>query len=758
VTDIPFRTILGLNQQTYQRLKTALDLNLRRQVFLAVCDDLPLRDRLAAQLQAELQTELPPASLPAPHVSRLSSATEAVQSPRVVSLHLDLTDPNPFAQIARWVTHSLPGKSRGRRSPLPSFQILGVEHLTRQSAAAQRLFLTHLQGVERSLPLLDSCLLIWLTQPWFHTLPDSAPEFWQCRTGVFEFVGDPTPLPATSPERIWIPLQQRSAQTSRRHEPILPVEPAYPLPSAAPIPAETVKFQQNPWLTVAEDLVHWYEANSEQNDLLKTDYSTDHSNVELNSSPASNSNSNADSNQDSSRLATVGKAAGKVQAELTNSMSAPNGITTVAGPIADETAKLLEELLLESLQTLPLEEQMELLNQQQVSPEVLTTAYRNLGNLYRDRIEQGEVSSQNLAIAIQAYEQALLLMPESAPGRIDLLNDLGNLYWMLSRSIQNPNQALPYLQQSIQAYQLALTQLGGQTQSSTYPMVQNNLGAAYADLARYQDPAQNLQFSIQAYQQALHYRKAETEPLRYASTQNNLGTTYWNLAQHQQHEANLKQAIAAYSEALHYYNPDQDPLNYAMIQNNLGTAYWNLAQYERPRDWLLLALAAYQKALKYRTLETAPTAFAATQNNLGTACWHLANYADSAEARLEYLQNAIAAYEATLEATAQLAASQPINFDPSATQNNLGLAHYQIATAAQAQLDSKDLSAHLESALKHHVLALQGWEQKPDLRQTALGCILQTVRAFYSQLGLPGQNLAFSKIPSSLLPELLPKL
>ena len=57
VTDLPHNSLgsshLGLNQQTYERLKTCLSLNLRRQLFIGVWDDLRLRDRLAMQLQAE---------------------------------------------------------------------------------------------------------------------------------------------------------------------------------------------------------------------------------------------------------------------------------------------------------------------------------------------------------------------------------------------------------------------------------------------------------------------------------------------------------------------------------------------------------------------------------------------------------------------------------------------------------------------------------------------------------------------------------
>ena len=195
---------------------------------------------------------------------------------------------------------------------------------------------------------------------------------------------------------------------------------------------------------------------------------------------------------------------------------------------------------------------------------------------------------------------------------------------------------------------------------------------------------------------------------------------------------NLKQAIAAYSEALRFYDPATEPLNYAMIQNNMGTAYWNLAQYDRPRDWLALSLAAYRMALKYRTLETAPIAYAATQNNIGTAYWHMANHAEDAAMRIDYLNQAIAAYEATLSAANQLQEDPTqlqtmplLNFDLVATQNNLGLAHYQVATDTQAKLTTDQQFHHLSAALIHHLQALQAWSQTPELRQTALGRVMK---------------------------------
>lgn len=698
MTDIPFRKILGLNQQSYQYLKVALSLNLRRQVFIAVCDDLRLRDRLSTQLQAELtKSNLP----------NLEAAADA-DAPRIVTLQLNLNDPNPIVQIAQWLAQASPPPGGWQSGTMPAFQILGIEKLTRQPASAQRLFFTHLQSLEYNLPLLESSVVFWVTQPWFRVLPHSAPEFWRCRTGVFEFIGDPTPLFVTVPERIGVTTQIQE-------------KTAFSEATAT----SAVQIISNPWDLLAQDLDSAYLFESDPEVAPQDPHSTtqEHSITQEHSTTQEHSEAIAESDPVPTSL--------------------PLGLQA------------------ESLNQLPLIQQIELLHQEQAPPQALAGAYCHLGNLYRDRVEQGDATPQNMAIAIQAYEQVLHYLPETSSLWVDILNDLGNLYWMLSRVMPSSQEGLPYLQRGLQAYQLALTKINPQNQLQTYPMVQNNLGAAYADLARHQDPADSLLRSVDAYLQALRYRSPEIDPLRYASTQNNLGTTYWNLAQHQHPEANLKQAIAAYSEALRFYKPAQEPLNYAMIQNNLGTAYWNLAQHERPRDWLALAIAAYRTAIKYRTLKATPAAFAATQNNLGTAYWHMANHAENIETRLGYLKEAIGSYEFALQAAAALMESQPnqpLNFDQIATQNNLGLAYYQIATDTQTNLNKEEQSSHLKAALGHHLKALQDWTQQPELRSAALSRVVETIRAFYNQLGLTGQNLALSLIPSQLLPEILPRL
>ncbi|MGB3615457.1 MAG: tetratricopeptide repeat protein, partial [Elainellaceae cyanobacterium] len=462
----------------------------------------------------------------------------------------------------------------------------------------------------------------------------------------------------------------------------------------------------------------------------------------------------------------------EADAELTIADAAPHYVypgmataseSTLAVPAAATPSELMQLFADEASdpRVLNVLQQIQGLLQQQAPPTVMAGAYRALGNLFRDRIEKGELSPQTLQRAMAAYQQVLHWTPETSPMRAEVLNDMGNLSWLLSRCSQGPENSLPHLHQSIQSYQQALTQIAPDTHPQTYPMIQNNLGAAYGDLARYQNPPENLQKSIQAYQEALRYRSAEQDPMRYASTQNNLGTTYWNLAQHQEPIHHLKAAIAAYDSALSYYKPEQDALNYAMIQNNLGTAYWNLAQHEHSEEWLRQAINAYQLALEYRTLEAAPAAFAATQNNLATAHWHVANYIDEVpKTRFNSLQQAMRAYEAALQAVDYLQQSDrptALNFDVTATQNNLGLVLYQ--TATDRQFDTAELSeTYLNTALEHHLAALNGWQGRPELRQTALNCVIQTLQAIYSAKGLVGQNLALSKVPGQLLPEILPKL
>ncbi|MGA7937667.1 MAG: hypothetical protein WCA35_29225 [Kovacikia sp.] len=869
------------NQSVYLNLKLSLSLNLRRQIFIAVCDDLALRNRLAAQLYAELAYP-PQISTPSGCTSKATSrglnpyssgARDGIRTdtlaikqalpltyPRLVSLNLNLNTPDPMVQIRQWLDQYPPPQNIYQQCRPPGFQILGAERLTRQSASVQKQFLSSLQEIEQSLPHLESALLLWLPRPWLRAIQQSAPIFWNWHTALFEFEGDPTPVPTATfnpPAPKQTPasgLQDSQTQTEtnkaavegadRRQAPksksatpkeripprVTPPPTGQPHPGGNsskggktppvsspvanhdrdgldPNATDSAAVREDLWDILTHDLSLLQGKPKPSPELslelgrkeLDTPELQDLQQHPAPSQPSSQSEApprKPSSPRQKIREQEAGEkglfASPPVQVTTpTKAVSSkPQSGRAVSLPYEPHSVQDLANFVLEIAledpdsgtagehsELIQALETIEHLHLQRAPSESLAIAYQNLGNLYRDRVEQGNDSEQSVMIAICAYEQVLGWLEETSPQWSDVLNDIGNLYWMLSRNAPAIDQALAQLERAIAAYQFGLSKTSLQSQAQSYAMIQNNLGSAYGDLARYRTPREALEQSVQAYEEALRYRQLEADPARYAATQNNLGTAYWNLAQHFQPVGCLKRAIAAYNEALRYYSPEREPIYYAMIQNNLGTAFWNLAQHKQSApdedgadgrvtsaaEWLQWAIAAYRKALTYRTMEAVPAAYAATQNNLGTAHWHLANLSgvQPRDSR-EHLQQAIVAYNEALTAIEQLTAASeptpPLTFDPAATHNNMGLAYYQIALDKQNQDPTITRSEYLEFALRHHLLALQGWQQKPDFYQAALGYVIQTVRAFYSELGAKGQNLALSKIPASLLPEIMKRL
>lgn len=761
VNDAAAQQISGLNQKTYARLKMSLRLNLRRQIFLAVCDDLELRNHLVANLQTEL-------------------------APRFVSLNLNLSDPNPMAQVTQWLAQRGQELGAGQPTSAMGFQVLGVEHLTRQPASVQKRFLTHLQAIEYYLPTLECTVLLWLPRPWLRSVRQSAPTFWDWHTALFEFEGDPTPIRSfVNPART-SPLQAEPRQDCK-------TAIAPPSPQAAPTrlngrhiqpligrPTDQViipiELDDTAFLKSLPAEKSLWDILTQDSDLLK---------------PEISEATTADS-------ASILKPAADITptpdpellpAPETTHIAKLNAVPPEQQDLAlgqhSASVAQLQRLILEAIAQEDSAthrtgwqqvQQIEQLYQQNAPQQALAAGYYAMARGYRESLEQGDVSGYTLAIAIAAHQEALAwLEPDAALGA-DVANDLGNLYWMQSRSAIEADLQLASLEQAIQSYHLALSKNDPQVTPQTYAMIQNNLGSAYGDLAQYREPAENLQKSVLAYETALRYRTFEDDPARYAATQNNLGTACWNLAQHQQPGPRLQQAIAAYEAALQFYTVEQEPMVYAMIQNNLGTAYWNLAQYikptrtesksepgESPKSLLKSAIAAYHKALAYRTLEAAPAAFAATQNNLGTAYWDYSNLpSTSPDQRRELVQQAIAAYEAAIVAVDQLATQSghrpALTFDVFATCNNLGLSYYQLACDRHSNQKPAQRQSYLEMALDLHLQALQGWDAQSDLHQLTLGYVVQTLRGFYNECGIQGQNVGLSKIPPQLLPEIMAKL
>ncbi|MEH2076019.1 MAG: tetratricopeptide repeat protein [Nostoc sp.] len=712
------------NRQVYHRLKLALSLGLRRQLFLAVCDNLHLRNQVAARLHSTL-------AYPVGQVLYRSSNAQENSTPaypRLVTLRLNLNDPNPIVQINQWLANYPPpiiGASKdtpGRPFPVPAFQIVGVEHLTKQPVATQRLFLHYLRlseqyfSTQESSRFLESNLLLWIPRPWLSAIKQSAPQFWRCRTGVFVFAGEPTPATqAGYPER-----EKRSGSLDLEN-----IEQSIIDESVSQAELRTVatefKFENN------SDL----PAEIQENGVHQTQEAT------LQQQEFTNRSGSGNDNQSLSSLSYV-------SSELTELV-----IATINTNSAQNTEDYLQpqQILL----------QIEELHENQVPGEILAEAYHRLGTLYRLRIEQGDSTLENLMVAIIAYQEAISY-DETSSQLPDILNDLGTLYWMLYRTPPNSEEGQTYIEQAIEFYQLALKMMSPQTHSETYARVQNNLGTAYGDLARFSHASENWQQAILAYSEALSYRTADMDSLKYAACQNNLGTAYWHLGQYNQPIVHLKKAIAAYNEALIHYNPEEEPLKYGMIQNNIGTACWNLAQYEQPAQNLQLAINVYSEALKYRTPANVPSACAATQNNLGTAYWHLANLSQTTkQARQNYLQLCISAYEEAIDLAHSLSGTL-LSFDLLASYNNLGLAHYQLVIDKSFNGDKATRSQHLEVALENHLKALKGLSKQPEAYQTTFTYVVKTIRAFHNELGIQGQNLALSKIPSQLLPEILSKL
>ncbi|MDJ0703700.1 MAG: tetratricopeptide repeat protein [Leptolyngbyaceae cyanobacterium MO_188.B28] len=809
VTKLTSRKILGLNQRTYQQLKLTFSLNLRRQLLIAVCDDIVLQKRLATQLEADLTELLNPYDQASAQEKPENPSSTFAKFPKLAHLVLNPERPDLPTQIVQWVKqHRPPQRSTPWR--MPDFQILGVEQLTRQPAAVQRRFLDSLQRIEALLPRLDSNLLLWLPWPWFRTIQQSAPEFWRYHSGVFEFAGEPTPVTAiqtsmdTLQHKVAVPVSKYTHQavptkavalTQSRppksiSKTVTPVVLRPPLP-----PGETSvdakSDQSDLWDILTEDLAKLDRQpgqaappagkTSSQTAIPKTPPKSPQKRVNARPGTAQNKASNqAIVYPPQARRPAPPPVSGHpnpaapqippnprivpAAAKSATPAAAANGAKETAPPTPVEKSKAATHLpdLAAGMEPrlLSLLQRIERLQQQQAAPTALANAYLALGQLYRDRIEAGEHAAEILEGAIQAYVQGLSLLPKESFHWRDSVNDLGSLYWLKAQQAVSADQAVELMGQSIKTYQKALANPHAPNQPDTIARLQSNLGAAYSVLANYQEPAKNLEQAVRAYHHALQYRRADTIPLEYSSLQNSLGTAYWKLAQYNNPRQNLHQAIAAYNEALPYRQPHQEPLAYAKVQNNLGIAYWSLAQHERPVFLLGQAISAYRNALAYRTLDADPGACAATHNNLGTAYWELANQqSELPEQQLKLWEQAIVAYDTAIKAAqrcAQSHPSTPLNFDLSATHHSLGVVYDRVAACSFTDKEVQQTS--LQHGLNHHLQALQGWRQQPDAYGTAFRSIVNNVRLHYHHLGISGQQQALSQVPAELLPNLLPKL
>ncbi len=739
VLSLNSQTFLGHNQETYQDLQRALQVNLRRQLLIAVCDSGPLQEQLAQRLVADLS--------PYPSLGDRSPAVRADQSP-LVTLRLDGQHPDLVREVLLWLKQQR--RLGGSAQMIPAFQILGVEVLTRQSPMVQNRFLASLIQVDALLTQLDCRLLVWVPRPWLGKIRQAVPGFWRSRSGLFEFEGEPTP-------------------TETGDRPSSPTVP--PLLTAADSRPETREADSTGdradiWAMLREDLSTFEQPLPSPS---PGDGIGDSAQLPVIIIPPLNRSARQESAREESPTAPL---ADSLEGEPTDpsqpatySPAEPSGASKGsprATPVADTSppTPALPEALTTDEPIAELWQYIQLLRAQQAGPLTLARAHLALGQLSRDRVEAGAVAQPVLDFAIQVYPLAIAGLTEGEADWCDALNDLASLYWLRAQQEAHPEAIGLWLQRSVEAYQHVVSR-GSTAPAVILSRVYSNLGSVYSVLANYGEAQANLEQSVRAYHQALQYTTVETAPLEYANLQNSLGAVHWRLSQHERPPYHLHQAITAYSEALRHRSPQTAPQDYAMLQNNLGIAYWSLAQHERPAFLLEQAIAAYQLALAYRTVATAPAGCASTYNNLGTAYWDLAQQlTHQPERRLDTLRQAVIAYEAALSA-AERALQQsppvPLGFDLWATFHSAGVVHDQLAQAMPAeQPEVRD--RHLQEALDHYLLAYQGWQHHPEQLETLIDALVYTVRLNYDILGIAGQQTVLAKLPPELLARILPKL
>lgn len=688
------QTFLGHNQDTYQQLRSALQINLRRQLLLAVCDDGPLQ----AQLAHCLETDLNPRS---GFGHRVETASP------VVTLHLDASHPDLVREVLLWLKQQRWLGSSAQT--IPAFQILGIETLTRQSPAVQNRFLASLLRVDALLTQLDCRLLVWLPRPWLAKIQQTVPGFWRSRSGLFEFAGEPTPYDGQHPP-----------STEARFTPAAPLTALTAPPAQSPHSARE---------STQDEATHVLGSHGFGTDILGT--AASHGSDVPPASPEAS--------------------------QLNSALSAPpQGLTTLRQtdlpplppdlaehpPIADLWHYIQ---LLRQQQAGPLtlarahlglgqlcRAQVERGDRSLAALEATLAFYQraitgllegeadwcdalnDLASLYWLR-SQAETEPQAVELwlrrSVATYEQVLNEQTSASAGTLSrVCSNLGSVYGLLA----DWGDPIHHLTRAAQVYQQALGHLDPAAPTLDAAQVYNSLGAIHWRLSQLEQPAYHLQQAIAAYEAALRHRPAEAAPQEHAMIQNNLGIAYWSLAQHEKPVLWLEQAIAAYEAALAYRTLETTPAGCAATHNNLGTALWDLAQQQtqhpqQRRDTLQRAVVAYESAL------------------------------DAAEQAL------------------RKSPPEPLGFDVWATCHSAGVVHDQLAQATPSA-DRPRQEAHLKAALGHYLLAYQGWQQAPDNLDILANAVAYTVRLNFELLGMAGQQAALSHLPPELLAQVLPRL
>ncbi|MEM9804448.1 MAG: tetratricopeptide repeat protein [Cyanobacteria bacterium P01_D01_bin.56] len=599
-TQLRTRQVLGLNQRQYEGLKTTLQLKLRRQLLIAVCDS----DTLQHQLVERLQSDLADAS---PTLDDFGSVA-------IEQLTFAPSQPDLIVQLVHWLKQA--------PKPTPHLQVVGIEAMTHQSMRSQNHFLRSLENIQSLLPHLDSSLVIWVSWPWYRTLEQSVPDFWQWRSGVFTFIGEPVQGVPDAPAAP--PTDGLYGDT-----------PANASPNA------------DIWQILSEDLAQLDRASG-----TKRDVPADAASV----SPVAAPPLDLTTLENPLEFLSQREKDGATATELSQAYRTLGHHYRDLIEAGSMTPNLLSKAIVtfeQYLKWLPTEDPQR------------AAGLNDLGTLHW--LQAQHQSDRNALIAgmhhsAELYKTGLQCVDVDTEISSRLYGNLGAVYSALA----NYDDSVTHLKEAATAYRQALPFCPFETAPDEYGMLQNSLGSVYWKLAYYEEPQSYLHRAIAAYNEALRCHSPEIAPLDYAAVQNNLGIAYWSLSRQERPIFLLKHAIAAYQDALKYRTPATDAAACASTYNNLGTAFWELANHpEAPADpegrYKQNAVIAYEAALKASEIAPSGLDLASIRHCLGSIYDKVARE-DGMESEFvaAHLERALEHYVLALKITPKTAA----NYDP----------------------------------------------------------------------------------------------
>lgn len=748
------RKILGFNQQSYQALKSSMALNLRRQLLIAVCDNVEMQNQLATQLERDL-AKGGPTSLDAAQAVDLVGGLPIAQDfsgqmPRATSgvvgldrLMFDPADGNLPKQVANWVRQTMLEDGE-----LPMVQVLGIEQMTRQPAITQNHFLRSLEKVEALLPRLNTSLLVWLPWPWLRTIQQSATTFWNWRTGLFEFVSDPIPAA----------LNLESA----------------PLNFAA-VEAETHRDNQIDDLSGQTDSHDHYLGSSAQVDSQHPASNDPLSDMDLASKQVSGlygEGAVGEQHLEEDSLPVFDAPTPLVSSEAVDfaELDDASELDTSALYASDESHTILTEEVNDDAHyeivydAADLDPHVESVEVQQAEAQQVDLDSATQHFALSD--ELSEALSPSLAeetVHLESASEPAAQNPRPAQRRVKKrkrinLGVMGGLRTVVSKGVNAANPQSPSDEAANAMRSAQVTE--GSTEGATDGSFQEELSEDVADSLNQslhqssvlQDATETSTDNLSAEQKrAVEQKEAQRrldrqkaaddyftvgmvyrtriengergldliEPaiaayeggLRcltgphpdWGSGLNDLGTLYWLKAQQiddqQQAVDCMTHSIQLYQEALDKLSDPNQPADsqaddiVGQLYSNMGAVYTMLATYEEPVSYLTQAAVTYQKALPLYSVEIEPMEYATLQNSLGSVYWKLSHY----DAPTDYLHRAITAYSLAL--TGYLPEYQPLDY--AAVQNNLGITYWSLAKHEQPMLLLKHAISAYRDALNY---------------------------------------------------------